>query len=206
MRDRSEPIRRCLVTRRSGSRDRLVRFVLSPDGVVVPDAAEKLPGRGAWIGARRDLVETAVRRGLFAHALRSPALRRQPDLADRTEAALARRLLESLGIARKSGRLVAGFEKTRQRLCGKAVGAVLEAADGAPDGLGRLRSLQPGAPRVGCLTASEIGSLFSRPRTVHAAVEPGGNVASILRDANRLVGFRPERSAAACEDAGFGLS
>ena len=83
---------------------------------MVPDLAEKLPGRGVWVGAKRELVLAARSRRLFSRALREPAARAEPGLEDRVEAALARRLAESLGLARKAGRLVAGFEKTRARL------------------------------------------------------------------------------------------
>ena len=35
-------------------KDALLRFVLAPDGQVVPDLAGKLPGRGIWVTPRRD--------------------------------------------------------------------------------------------------------------------------------------------------------
>ncbi len=206
MRDRREPYRCCVVTRESGPREALVRFVLDPHGEVVPDVAEKLPGRGVWVGAQRDLVQAARRRQLFSRALRNPAARTESGLEDRVEAALARRLLDSLGLARKAGKLVSGFEKTRARLRGSPVGALIEASDGARDGQSKLRPLQPEAPRIACLSAAELGFVCGRERTAHAALDSGGMAASILRDAARLSGFRPAPLQAVCEDAGFGLS
>ena len=206
MRDRREPQRCCVVTRESGPRQALVRFVVDPHGEVVPDVAEKLPGRGAWVGAQRDLVQNARRRRLLPRALHNPAARAEPGLEDRVEAALARRLVELLGLARKAGNLVAGFEKTRARLRGGPVGALIEASDGARDGQNKLRALQPDAPRIACLSAAELGCVFGRERTVHAALDSDGMAASILRDAKRLSGFRPAPLQAVCEDAGFGLS
>ncbi len=206
MRDRREPNRRCVVTRQSGPRQALLRFVLDPEGEVVPDLAEKLPGRGVWVGAKRELVLAARSRRLFSRALREPAARAEPGLEDRVEAALARRLAESLGLARKAGRLVAGFEKTRARLRGGPVGALIEASDGARGGCIKLRALQPQAPRIGCLSAAELGSVFGRAHTVHAALDPGGIAATILRDAERLDGFRAAPLDTVCEDAALGLS
>ncbi len=43
--------RTCIVNRRSGSPDGLVRFVVGPEGDVVPDVKARLPGRGAWVTA-----------------------------------------------------------------------------------------------------------------------------------------------------------
>ena len=206
MRNRQEPLRRCVATRHSGPRASLVRFVLSPEGEIVPDAAERLPGRGVWVGARRELVEAAREKRLFARALRSPSALAAPCLVDRTEAALARRLLESLGLARKAGRLVAGYEKTRARLRRGAVGAIIAASDGRRDACRRLGSMQPQAPRIECLSAAELGSVLGRSRTVHATLDPGGNTASILRDAKRLEGFRPAHPPPVCEGSELGLS
>jgi len=191
MRDRGNPQQRsCVVTRRSGSREDLVRFVLGPEGEVVPDVSERLPGRGAWVGAEWRLVAAACSRNLFARALRAPAVRIDSALPRRTEAALARRLIESLGLARRAGGLVGGFEKTRERLRNAPVGALIEASDGAVDGCRRLRSMQPSVPRIACLSAAEVGNVFGRERTVHAALDLGGNLPGILRDARRLQGFR----------------
>ena len=47
--DRDGPERRCIVTRATGPKEGLIRFVLGPDDEVVPDLAGKLPGRGIWV-------------------------------------------------------------------------------------------------------------------------------------------------------------
>lgn len=206
MRDRREPHRQCVVTRKSGPRHALVRFVVGPEGLVVPDLEEKLPGRGVWVGARRDLVQSARRGRLFTRALRNPMARAEPDLEDRIETALTRRLVELLGLARRAGQLAAGYEKTRARLKRGPVGALIEASDGAMDGRNKLRALQPQAKRIACLSATELGSVFGRERTVHAALDPCGIASTILREAERLGGFRRALPPAACENAAIGLS
>ncbi len=43
--------RSCAVTRARRRKDELIRFVLGPDGTVVPDLKERLPGRGLWLTA-----------------------------------------------------------------------------------------------------------------------------------------------------------
>ena len=50
--DDAEPTgsqRRCIVTRAERSPNDLIRFVVDPQGAVVPDVARKLPGRGVWV-------------------------------------------------------------------------------------------------------------------------------------------------------------
>ncbi|MGF1503403.1 MAG: RNA-binding protein [Paracoccaceae bacterium] len=192
-RARAAPERRCIATGTSGPRDGLIRFVLGPGHVVVPDLAEKLPGRGAWLSAERALVERAVAKKLFARAFRQP-VSVADDLPDRLEASLAERLIQSLAMARKAGRAVTGFEKVRGRILDGAAGLLVQARDGAPDGLAKIAKLEPELPRVRLLTSAELGVAFGREFAVHAAVDAGKLSARVLSEAVRLSGFRPEPS------------
>ena len=47
------PERTCVLTRRKGTRDSLIRLALGPDGEVGPDVRARAPGRGAWISVGR---------------------------------------------------------------------------------------------------------------------------------------------------------
>ena len=61
--DRETPERRCIVTGEVQPRAGLIRFVASPEGEVVPDLAEKLPGRGFWVLAERAALDKAAGKG-----------------------------------------------------------------------------------------------------------------------------------------------
>ena len=56
IKERDEPERRCIVTGEVQPKAGLIRFVAGPDGQVVPDLAEKLPGRGIWVTADRAAI------------------------------------------------------------------------------------------------------------------------------------------------------
>ena len=58
-------MRKCLVTKEVYSASELIRFVCAPDGQITPDVAAKLPGRGCWILAKRDVLEEAVKKKVF---------------------------------------------------------------------------------------------------------------------------------------------
>ena len=71
--DDGGPLRRCIATGVVRPKTDLIRFVLSPDGIVTPDIAEKLPGRGLWLTADADALKAAVRKGAFSRAARRKA-------------------------------------------------------------------------------------------------------------------------------------
>ena len=167
----------------------LVRFVVDPDGVVVPDVAGKLPGRGLWVTAERAAVDTAVAKNLFSRAARR-AVRAEPDLADRTEMALLRLCGGTLGIARRAGAVVSGFDAVAGALAARRVGVWIVAADASDDGRAKLAGKARGLAAVDWLTRDELSLALGRENVVHAAVAPGGFGDRFARDAGRLRGFR----------------
>ena len=187
--------RRDIVTGEVMPENRLIRFAAAPDGTVVPDVAAKLPGRGLWVEASRRAVTIAVEKKLFARAAKAN-VHATADLAARTEQALVARMLGDLGLARRSGALVLGFDNVLRALDGpKAAPALLiEATDGSADGKRKLynaahaRELKPYV--LECLTSAELGLALGRENVIHAAVQPGGLADRLLFDAERLSGFR----------------
>ena len=71
IKERDEPERRCIVTGEVQPKAGLIRFVAGPDGQVVPDLAEKLPGRGIWVTADRAAIAKAAAKGLFSRGARA---------------------------------------------------------------------------------------------------------------------------------------
>jgi predicted RNA-binding protein YlxR (DUF448 family) len=173
---------------------RLIRFVADPDGKIVPDVAAKLPGRGAWVSASRAAITEAVQKKLFAKALKAP-VSASDDLAERTEKALMARILGDLGLARRAGNLVLGFDNVLRMLDSARPPALLiEAKDGAGDGKRKLynaahaRGLKPVV--VESLASAELGLALGRENVIHAAVHPGGLAERLMLDSRRLEALR----------------
>jgi uncharacterized protein len=185
------PLRRCAVTRERLAKQQMIRFVIGPDRAVVPDLAERLPGRGIWLSAASDVVQTARLRGAFAKAARGPVTV-PPDLLEMLQAALVRRISEGLGLARRAGQAVAGFEKAREWLRDSRAGLVVQAADGSPEERGRFLSAARGTvPAHAPLSAAALGTVFGRERAVHVVVAPGALAERIGLDCARLAGLAP---------------
>jgi predicted RNA-binding protein YlxR (DUF448 family) len=195
--------RRCVATRRSQPRERLVRFVVDPAGEVRPDVAARLPGRGVWLTAERGAISTAVAKGLFGRAARR-RVQVAADLADQVERMLVRRCQDLLGLARRAGQLVAGFDQVADALRHRRVAVLVAAADGAPEGRRKLRALAGAVPLVELLDRRELGGAIGRDEAVHLAVLPGGLAGRLRQDAARLAGFRGASPLVDGEDADVG--
>ena len=186
---RDDPERRCIATGEVQPKRGLIRFAVSPDGVVVPDVLEKLPGRGIWVAADRSALETAVKKGLFARAAKQAVTVPETLVAD-VEALLVRRLIDGVSMARKAGRAIAGYEKVRDWLGKEDARILFQASDGSERGKSKLHAPGGRGSYFEVLTASELGLSFGRERVIHAALGFGGLTERISEDAIRLSGVR----------------
>lgn len=183
------PDRRCLVTGSVLPTADMLRFVVDPGGRIVPDLAHRLPGRGLWLTARRDILRAAVDKRLFARAAKKP-IAIEADIEDRIETLLVRRCAELLGLARRAGLVRAGFVKVKAALAQGEVAVLVSAMDGAADGRAKLGPVAVGTALVACLTADEMGAALGREHAVHVALNGGRLTDLFLAEARRLVGFR----------------
>jgi len=164
----------------------MLRFVVAPDGQLVPDLAARLPGRGMWLSARADVIERAAKRGAFAKATRGSASV-PPDLRQRIEDGLLARISDHIGLARRAGQAVSGWQAAREWLQAGRAGLVVQASDGSPSERARLLGLRR-IPTVAPLTAAQLGALFGRDAAVHVAIAPGRLAENIAAEAARLAG------------------
>jgi len=186
--DRDVPERRCIVTGEVSPKAGLIRFVVGPDGTVVPDVLEKLPGRGMWVTATREALDAAGK-GQFSRSAKAPV--QVPDgLADEVERQLVRRVSDLIALSRKSGRAVCGFEKVKGWLAGgERVRALFQASDGSERGKAKLWTPE-GARYFGCLTAQELGLAFGRETVIHGALASGGLSDRVVKEAAKLRSMR----------------
>jgi hypothetical protein len=174
--------------------ERLIRFVAGPDGVVVPDLARKLPGRGMWVRADRASVEQAAKKNAFARSAKAQ-LKGSADLADQVENLLRQRLLQGLGLARRAGELTWGFDRVSQAISAGRAAWMIEASDGASDGrrkLLRIAVRQEVPPRlIGAFSEAEMGLALGLENVIHLAFLAGRGARRWTSDVERLSGFRP---------------
>ncbi|MGI3186140.1 RNA-binding protein [Nioella aestuarii] len=185
---RDDAERRCIATGETQPKAGLIRFVVGPDDVIFPDVAERLPGRGIWVSADPAALALAIKKNLFSRGAKQqvtvPA-----DLAQQVETLLARRVIELISLARKSGKAVAGFEKVKGWLADGHARVLFQASDGSERGKSKLWTPE-GGRFFGCLTADELGLAFGRQHVIHGALAAGGLERRVVEEASKLRGLR----------------
>ncbi|KIC18265.1 MULTISPECIES: RNA-binding protein [unclassified Leisingera] len=183
-----ESERKCIATGESQPKQGLIRFVMGPDGQVVPDVMGKLPGRGVYVASSREALAAAVKKKLFARGFKAQV--QVPDeLVQEVERQVVRRLIELISLARKSGDAVSGFERVKDWLAKEEARVLIQASDGSGRGKSKLSTPYKGK-FIGCLTADELGMAFGRQTAIHAALASGGLSKRVVDEAQRLQGLR----------------
>ena len=195
--DKAAKERRCIVTGLSGPADGLVRFVAGPDGSVVPDLKQALPGRGCWVTANSAMIGRAVEKKLFARALRQ-AVTVPANLVAMVDGLLVQRTIGALSMARKAGVLVDGATKVDKAVrAGRAV-ALLHADEAAADGVRKLDQARratihlggPDVPVFVVLNRQQLGLAFGSGNAIHAAVLDGRAGLAALQRLQELRDYR----------------
>ncbi|MDQ0392449.1 RNA-binding protein [Labrys monachus] len=177
--DRQARERLCVATRLVQPVGTLLRLVVSPDGVLTPDLKRSLPGRGVWVTATRAAFTEAVRKKAFVRSLKHPA-EVPADLADTIDRLLERAALDMLGLANKAGLVIPGYAKVMDAIESRRAAAVIQARDGAEDGLRKLAQavrrayLEKNAPSIVMnFDSAHLDLALGRSNVIHAALCAG---------------------------------
>ncbi|MAW53458.1 MAG: hypothetical protein CME01_11585 [Geminicoccus sp.] len=181
--NQKNPLRTCAVTGESVDRSALLRFVLDPAGQVTFDMGKRLPGRGIWLIPRRDVLETAIKRNAFARSAKSDAVV-PVDLAARVEAQIRQALLDRLGLARRSGVLITGTEKTKDKLRQGKLRLLVLASDGSPNTLDPLIRIAElgGTAVLRSETAQTLAQALGRATAVCSGITDSRLAKTIMAD------------------------
>jgi hypothetical protein len=150
-------------------------------------------------------MAAASRGRLFARAAGGSVAVPQ-DLDRLVERLLVERVVSLVGLARRGGTAVMGFERVRESLAAmkpsQGVRAVLfVASDASAPDRRRLTSQTVDVAISEALTASELGSAFGRDAAVFVVVAPGSLARDIEAEASRLALLRSEDSNSLSLDA-----
>jgi predicted RNA-binding protein YlxR (DUF448 family) len=191
--------RMCIVTRERGEADELIRFVIGPDGTVVPDLKRQLPGRGCWVKAERALVDKAVAKKLFGRALKAEA-KADPNLGLQVDRLLSSQLGGMMNMARKAAQFITGASKVDQAVRALAALAVFHATDAAPDGVRKIDQARKAAsflredetpiPSFALFSESELEGLLGQNAFIHAAALAGQAGEGVVKRAIMLERYR----------------
>ena len=178
--------KKCFVTGNKQD-EQLVRLVLSPEQTWLPDLSGKLPGRGVWITADKEVIEAAFRQGDLEKEAGFNVVC-APDFFGQLERQLERQLLNLLGLARRAGALKLGYTKVEAALKKGEAKLVLSACDAALDGRSKITALgqRMNVQVASILTVQALSKSLGLENVVHAVLTEKGWSDRVGRDISRM--------------------
>lgn len=196
---KGEPTTRsCIVSRLAMPSDQLMRFVLDPEGQVVPDLRHRLPGRGVWVTARKEMVAAAEKKRLFSKGFKCE-VRVEAGLAGRVETLLEDAAVQALSFARKAGEIVTGFAKVEAAIGRDSVVGIVQAKEAADDGRAKIGAAlrrrfgrTNTVPVIRIFRSEQLDLALGRSNVIHAALLAGRASENVIERVAALARFLGE--------------
>ena len=186
------PIRRCLASGDSKQQADMIRFVISPDNIITPDVKGDLPGRGLWVSANRDALETVIAKRLFNRGAKKQVT--VPDnLLDSIVAIYEKRCLSNLSLANRAGQVIMGRDNVKTALQNNQnVACLIQGHNASTKELDKLAVIATATdtPVMRPFTAEQMGGAFGKEYAVHAVLTNGGLAELFINDSKKLCKIR----------------
>lgn len=179
--------RRCLVTGEVWPKTELIRFVVGPDDIIVPDLAQNLPGRGLWVTASLSCIQTAVSKNLFSRAAKMP-VKAKENLGDQVTSLLRKRCLDFLGLARRSGIGILGQPQVEAAIRSGTLKLLFIASDASDKGLQEIMQMRllGDLPLLRNFTRTELGAALGYDQMVYVGLMAHALTTKLNGELNRL--------------------
>jgi len=191
-----KPQRSCLGCRQARDKGLLLRFVLAPDGELVPDIEAKLPGRGAYTCVDANCLRAAIKQRQFSRAFKQEIVTAPPDeMVAQLGGIMQKRILGYLGLANRSGQVISGGSLVSDSIrSGNKPGLVLVATD-VSESIGEKIELLAAVNQIACfrcLNKDDFGAILGKAPRSAVAIRKGGFVAQLKNEIERYRNFLGE--------------
>ena len=185
----SGPQRTCIACRETRDKRQLLRYVVAPDGMLLVDYRQRLPGRGTYTCVSRQCLRDAVKRKAFQRSLKEAPEGVDADrLETQLREAVSRKIAGLIGMARKSGQVVTGTQAVTEVLKKDPAVAVVLLAEDISSAIGQkidsLCSVQ-GVPCAQLYDKQSIGQLLGKEERSAVAVLPGPLAQALVDELHR---------------------
>jgi predicted RNA-binding protein YlxR (DUF448 family)/ribosomal protein L30E len=189
------PERTCIYCRVTGNKEKLLRFVLSPDRVLIPDLQAKLPGRGAYTCLTSACVRGAVEKKQFSRAFKGEVRGADASgLIDQIRARVEERIASYIALANKAGKVSSGTDTVLEQMKGRQTGFLFMASDISADIGQKVKALaeRTGVEYCTLFDKEKLGALIGKEMRVVVAIGAGGFINPLKQETAKLRNFFEE--------------
>ena len=181
--------RTCAGCRTVRDKIELIRYVCAPDGQLLVDYRQKLPGRGAYSCIDRNCIVASVKQGGFSRSFKQSVV--VPDAALLIETvvqSLQTRIINLIGMARKAGSVVSGSTSVLQELGKPNASLLIVAKDAAEGTAGKILNKGKGCDvtSIRLFDKQILGSAVGKDERSHLVLTNKQFARNIILEIDRL--------------------
>jgi len=183
----------CAVTNEVLPQAEMIRFVIAPDGSIVADLTQKLPGVFLWVKADHATLKKAIWRNTFAAKTRQNVTIPE-NLLESIESGLFRLAMQTLSMAKRAGELRFGFTKVDEALRSHTAAVYVVASDAKENGREKVERLaiHENLPVIDEWTSAQLSASIGEENVIHMVLAHGGLTQKLLEILTKLKAVKSE--------------
>ena len=172
----------------------MLRFVLSPERILVPDILNKLPGRGAYTCMAKSCLKAAADKKQFSRSFKEEV--RDADAAgliSQVTVRMEERIASYISLANKAGKVISGTDMVSDKMKNHTPGLLFIASDISVDiGLKVKGQADRSGVEYCCFDKEKLGALIGKGLRGVVAIEMSGFVKPLKQEIAKLRNFFEE--------------
>ena len=167
MKNKKTSIEKCALSGEILDREKLIKFVISPDNDLIADIFDKIDVSGIFIKAEKKSVKKAIEEGLFAK-LFNKDIKISNDIVEQIEKGLKTQISGMISLANKSGNLIRGFDKIKMAVKKNKIEFMISAKDGSKAGKDKIKTNE--IKQFEIFIIDELNRILAKENVVHIAL------------------------------------
>ncbi|MCL2760983.1 MAG: DUF448 domain-containing protein [Desulfuromonadales bacterium] len=192
---KASPERSCLGCKSKKEKNELLRFVITPERVLVPDFLGKLPGRGAYTCFNKKCIAEALRLHQFSRSFKGEIIAPALDgLFEQLQLLFIERILSLIALANRAGNVISGSDSIIDGLKKKKIKFLIISKDISVETADRFLSIaeKTGVASYQFLTKEELAKPLGKELRVAIALSSGGITEMLQKELIRYGNFFEE--------------
>ena len=176
----------CSITKKLYPSENMIRFVLFPDNKYTIDLNYEFQGKEFFVLASKSSLQR-IKDFVGDKYEKEPQVE---NLVPRIDSIIVKRIISLIALARKSGKVILGYDKIQRLLLRNKIELLLQAKDGSESRRGGLTLPKNQEKRVYCLSQSELGIPFRKENVSNIGFLKSSFTIPLIFDTARLGSLR----------------
>ena len=176
----------CHITKKLCPSSLMIRFVLTSSNILTLDLYHEFDGKEFYVIASKKELENLA----LHYNEKCGKTFQKENIVSKIDNILSKRIISLIGLARKAGKVIIGYEKIQRSLSFNKIELLLQTKDGSKNRKEDLLLPKSQKSRIDCLNRQELGVPFGKDSVANVGFLKSGFTNPLIFDTSRLEKLR----------------